>query len=262
MKNGTVLITGASGGIGYELAKQFAKNKFNLVIIARSKEKLEELKIELQEKYQVEVKVIVKDLAKKGAAGEVFEEIKTENINIDILVNNAGFGAYGFFKDIAWNRMEEMIQLNIIALAELTHLFLPEMVKRNSGKILNVASTAGFQPGPLMAVYYASKAFVLSFSEAVANELNNTNITVTALCPGPTESGFQKAASIEKVRLVRTGIVPTSEKVAAYGYDALMKGKKVAIEGGVNKMLVFSLRFAPRNLITSIVRKLQEVTKS
>jgi len=260
--NETVLITGASGGIGYELAKQFAMNKYNLLLVARSKDKLEKLKDELEKKYMVKVNVIVKDLAKKNAATELFNQIQKENTNIDILVNNAGVGAYGKFYNIDWQRQEEMIQLNITALTELTRLFLPGMIERKKGKILNVASTAGFQPGPLMAVYYASKAFVLSFTEAIANELSGTNITVTALCPGPTESGFQKAASIEHVRLVRTGIVPTSEKVAAYGYKALMKGKRVAVEGNINKLLVFSLRFAPRNLITSIVRKLQEVTKS
>lgn len=258
----TALITGASGGIGLELAKQFASNKHDLILVARSSDKLSALKTELEKEYLIKVKLIVKDLARNGAAAEVFNEVQNENITVDILVNNAGVGAYGKFYNIDWQRQEEMIRLNITALAELTRLFLPLMIERNSGKILNVASTAGFQPGPLMAVYYATKAFVLSFSEAIANELNDTNITVTALCPGPTESGFQKAASIEKVRLVRTGFVPSPQKVAIYGYKALMKGKKVAVEGSVNKILVFLIRFAPRNLITSVVRKLQEITKS
>ncbi len=174
--NETVLITGASGGIGYELAKQFAMNKYNLLLVARSKDKLEKLKDELEKKYMVKVNVIVKDLAKKNAATELFNQIQKENTNIDILVNNAGVGAYGKFYNIDWQRQEEMIQLNITALTELTRLFLPGMIERKNGKILNVASTAGFQPGPLMAVYYASKAFVLSFTEAIANELSGTNI--------------------------------------------------------------------------------------
>lgn len=261
-ENQTVLITGASGGIGYELAKQFAKNGFNLVLVARSKDKMEELKTGLEGKYKIGIKVISKDLARVGAANELFEELQSGNVIIDILVNNAGFGVYGKFYEKDMNRQEEMIQLNISSLTTLTRLFLPGMITRSRGKVLNVASTAAFQPGPLMAVYYATKAYVLSFSEALSNELNDTNVTVTALCPGPTESGFQKAASIEKARLVRTGIVPTSEKVAIYGFNALMEGKTVAVEGILNKILVFSVRLTPRKLITSIVRKLQEVTKS
>jgi Short-chain dehydrogenases of various substrate specificities len=263
MKNkDTVLITGASGGIGYELAKVFAEKGFNLVLVARSSAKLNELKKELLSEFEISVKIIVKDLTKENSAGEIYLELEKENIQIAVLVNNAGVGAYGRFYNIDLDRQKDMIRLNIISLVELTHLFLPSMLSNKKGKILNVASTAAFQPGPLMAVYYATKSFVLSFSQALLNELQGTGISVTALCPGPTESGFQKAASIEKVRLVRTGIVPSSKKVALYGYNALMKDKPVAVEGTLNKLLVFAVRFVPRKLITSVVRKLQEITKS
>jgi short-subunit dehydrogenase len=260
--NETALITGASGGIGLELARIFSKNGYNVVLAARSKEKLEILKEELERLYGINAFAAVCDLSEKGAAEKLYGGLKNSGIEIDVLVNNAGCGAYGKFHKIDWQRQADMIQLNITSLAELAWLCIPDMMKKGKGKILNVASTASFQPGPLMAVYYATKAFVLSFTEAVANELNDANITVTALCPGPTKSGFQKAASIEKVRLVRTGIVPSSAVVAAYGYYALMKGKRIAIEGKINKLLVLSLRLAPRSLITRVVRKLQEITKS
>ncbi len=252
------LITGASSGIGLELARIFASRKNNLVLTARSKDKLDALKTELAEKYGVSVKTIPKDLSEPGISQEIYDQLKAEDIQVECLVNNAGFGAFGLFHETGWRNEEKMIQLNVTALTHLTKLFLSLMVSRKSGRILNVASTAAFQPGPLMAVYYASKAYVLSFSEAIANELRGTGVTVTALCPGPTKSGFQKAASIEESRLVKGKKLPSSREVAEYGYRAMMRGKTVAIHGTGNRLLAFSVRFSPRRMVTAVVRKIQE----
>src|SRR5450759_4294399 len=188
--NRTALITGSSSGIGLELARIHAENGGNLVLVARSKNKLDELKEELENKYNVQVYTIGKDLSLPDSARDVYAELGQQNISVDYLINNAGFGDFGFFAESDWNKQEKMINLNITALAHLTRLFLPDMIKRGDGKILNLASTASFQPGPAMSVYFATKAFVLSFSEAVNNEVRDKGVTVTALCPGSTESGF------------------------------------------------------------------------
>ena len=183
------------------------------------------------------------------------------NFEIDYLINNAGFGDYGLFYESDWDKQERMINLNMLALTQLTHLFLPDMLKRKSGKIMNVASTAAFQPGPLMSVYYASKAYVLFFSEAIANELEGTGVTVTALCPGPTKSGFQKAANVEHSKMLNAKSIPTSKKVAEYGYKAMMKGKHVAVHGFMNKELTFFSRRAPKKFILKTVRRMNEGRK-
>lgn len=254
-----VLITGASSGIGLELAKIFAKNSFDLVVVARSKNKLEELKLNLEKEFKISVLVIDQDLADPTSPKALFDKLK--NQKIDILVNNAGFGDFGMFHKLSWEKSKEMIQVNITALTELTHLFLNEFIKHKSGKILNVASTAAFQPGPLMAVYYATKAYVLHFSEAISEELKNTGVTVTALCPGPTTSGFQKAASIENTKLVKGRNLPTSKEVAEYGYKALMEGQTVAIHGLFNKVGVGMVRLSPRGIVRRLVKKIQENVK-
>lgn len=254
----TALITGASNGIGYELAKVHAENGDNLVLVARNKSKLDELKTELEEKHKTAVYTIGKDLSVPNSALEVYDELKQKNISIDYLINNAGFGDFGLFAGSDWNKQEQMINLNILTLAHFTRLYLTDMIKRGNGKIMNVASTASFQPGPTMSVYFASKAFVLSFSEAVNNEVSEYGITVTALCPGATLSGFQAAASMQDSKLFEGNNFPTSREVAEFGYKAMMKGKSVAIHGLKNNILANSIRFIPRSLAVKAARKIQE----
>ena len=252
----TALITGASGGIGYELARIHAENGGDLVLVARSQEKMDELKGELEEKHGVTVYTIRKDLSLHGAAYEVYNKVNDLNIEIDYLINNAGFGDYKHFAVTDWPKQEKMINLNVITLAHLTRLFLPGMISRGSGKIMNVASVASFVPGPTMSVYFASKAFVLSFSEAVAEEVRGKGITVTALCPGPTVSNFHLVTHDGNKTKDRK--MPTSREVAAYGYRAMMKGKVVAVPGLDNKLLVALTWFLPKSLMVRILRSVQE----
>jgi hypothetical protein len=254
----TALITGASGGIGLELAREMAKAKHNLVLVARSADKLQSLAHELRQTYNVQVRTMAKDLADMQQVRDLYAELQRDKVQIDYLVNNAGFGDYAFFHEAAWNKLEGMIDLNMKSLTLLCHLFVQDMVQRGSGKIMNVASTAAFQPGPTMAVYYATKSYVLLLSEAMANELKDKGVTVTALCPGATESGFQAVAALEESRLVKGRKLPTSAEVAAYGYKAMMKGKMVAIHGFMNALMVFSVRFTPRNIVTKIARYVQD----
>lgn len=251
----TALITGASSGIGLELAKLHASKGGNLVIVARSKNKLEELKAELEKQYGIQVYVIGKDLAIPNAAIDVFEETEKQGIKIDYLINNAGFGLYGKFEKTDWFEENNMIQVNITALTQFTKLYLPQMIARKSGKILNIASTAAFVPGPTMAVYCATKPYVLSFSEALNNEVSHYGISVTALCPGATESGFSLAAKADKSALFTKTKLATSLDVAEFGYNAMLKGEQVAIHGILNKFLAFIVRFTPRALVVKISRK-------
>jgi uncharacterized protein len=254
----TALITGASNGIGLELAKVHAAKGGNLVLVARNKVKLDELKASLEKQYSIKVYTIGKDLSAPNAAHEVYNETNQNNIRIDYLINNAGFGDFGMFADSDWNKDLQMINLNITALTQFTKLYLKDMLKRGQGKIMNVASTAAFQSGPTMAIYYATKAYVLSFSEAINNELENKGITVTALCPGATESGFQAAAAMEESALVKGKKLPSSKEVAEYGYAAMIKGKTVAIHGLMNYLMANAIRFVPRALVVKITRKLQD----
>ncbi len=254
----SVLITGASNGIGYELAHIHAAKGDDLVLVARSAKKLEDLKRQLEQKYKVKVHTIARDLSEHNAAEQVYVETSKLALQIDYLVNNAGFGDFGMFAETDWGKEEQMINLNITTLVHLTKLYLQEMVKRKSGKIMNVASTAAFQPGPTMAVYYATKAFVLSFSEAINNEVSDKGVTVTALCPGATESGFQAAAAMEESALVKGKKLPSSKEVAEYGYKAMMKGKAVAIHGTMNAIMANAVRFLPRNLVVKVTRKVQD----
>jgi uncharacterized protein len=253
----TALITGASGGIGMELAKEFAKDKKDLILVARSEAKLQELATQLHTQFGVTVHILVKDLSNYSSAKETAEWCAQKNIAVDYLVNNAGFGDFGFFHESDWAKQEQMINLNITTLTYLTRLFLPAMVQRKYGRILNVASTAAFQPGPTMSVYYATKAYVLHFSEAISNELKGTGVTVTALCPGATESDFQNKAAMQESKLVKGKKLPGSAEVAAYGYRSMKKGKVVAIHGIMNYLLANSIRFAPRALVLKLVRFMQ-----
>jgi short-subunit dehydrogenase len=252
------LITGASSGIGLELAKEFAKKKCNLIITARSKDKLNELSQTLSRDYNIKVQVLALDLSLPETPRKIFQECLNQGWEIENLVNNAGFGDHGRFANAAWLKQKEMLQVNITALTELTHLFLPSMLKNKNGKILNVASTAAFQPGPLMAVYYATKAYVLSFSEALNEELSGTGITVTTLCPGPTASGFQKTANLNNVMLLQAAPLPSSEEVAKYAIDALYKRKSIAVHGWLNWAMAESVRFTPRKWVLKLVKRLQE----
>jgi len=256
--NKTALITGSTSGIGYELAYIHARQGGNLVLVARNKDKLEQIKKDLENKYKIDVYIIDKDLSIKNSAKNVYDEIIDKNITVDYLINNAGFGDYGFFNESDWGKLERMINLNITALTQLTKLFLFDMIKRRDGKIMNVASTAAFQSGPTMAVYYATKAYVLSFSEAINNEVKNSEVTVTTLCPGATQSGFQEAASLQESRLVKGRKLPTSKEVAEYGYNAMLKGKSVFIHGILNYLLANSVRFFPRSAVVKITRFIQD----
>lgn len=252
----TVLITGATSGIGYELAKLFAQAGFQLVLTARNEPKLRQVAHELSKSFDVTVKTIAKDLSSATAADEIYQEVKRGLLEVDILVNNAGFGAHGLFSDIPLSREIEMMQLNMISLTVLTKHFLKDMLKRNHGKILNVASTASFLPGPLMAVYYATKAYVLSFSEALSSELQGSGVTVTALCPGSTRTGFQKAAGLKDVKFVQMTMMDP-ERVAKDGYAALMKGKSLVISGLSNQIMISAVRFLPRNFVTRALKQIQ-----
>jgi short-subunit dehydrogenase len=250
----TALITGASSGIGYELAKLFAKDQTDLVLVARSREKLEEFASDLQQKHSITARVFAIDLSQASAPAEVFSFTEKQAINVDYLINNAGFGVRDGFASTDINQILEMIQLNIAALTHLTKLYLPNMLNQKSGKILNVASTAAFQPGPWMAVYYATKAYVLSFSEALANELAKTGVTVTTLCPGPTPTGFQKRAGAQNIQLMKSKILPALDAavVAKQGYEGMMREKKVIIPGFMNRLLALGARVGPRDLSTAI----------
>jgi len=252
-----VLITGASGGIGYELAKLFARDHHNLVLVARSADKLAQVATELQA-HGVTVKTIALDLAATPAPKFLFDQLQREGIAIEILVNNAGFGAFGEFAQMPIDEVLGQIDLNIRALTELTRLFLPPMIARRSGRIMHVASTAAFQPGPLMAVYYATKAYVLSFSEAIANELSDTGVTVTCFCPGATHTDFAKRAGMENSRLFKQVGAMSAEKVALDGYRAVMEGRGLAISGAHNWLVAQSTRFAPRKMVTAISRWIAE----
>lgn len=257
----TALITGASNGIGLELAKIHASKGGNLVLVARNKSKLDELKTTLESEYKISVFTIGKDLSTPNAAQEVYEEIKQQKIQIDYLINNAGFGDFGMFVETDWNKESQMINLNITTLTQFTKLYLKDMVSLGKGKIMNVASTAAFQSGPTMAVYYATKSYVLSFSEAVNNEVQDKGVTVTTFCPGATESGFQEAAAMEESNLVKGKKLPTAKEVAEYGYGSMIKGKTVAIHGFMNWIMANSVRFIPRAIVVKVTRKIQDKAK-
>ena len=260
MAKKTALITGGSMGIGLELAKQFAAHGHDLVLVARNVDQLEAAAGKIEGKYGVSVRTISMDLTDGDAPPRLFDSLTADGVQIDFLVNNAGFGLGGEFADTDIDRELDMIQVNCSALIHLTKLFLPAMLKRKEGRILNLASLASFQAGPGHSIYYASKAFVLSFSEAIAEELRRTGVTVTALCPGPTESNFAERAGTSKSRLFTQAKVASAEDVARFGYAEMMKGTRVAIPGMQNKLMVQAQRIAPRILVNRIAGRMQDKT--
>lgn len=259
MSTKTALITGASTGIGKELAKIHASKGGNLIIIARSESKLNELKKELEQQYKINVLVIAKDLSDVNAPQEIYDEVKNQGIKIEYLINNAGFGALGKFQNVDLARQISMINLNITALTALTHLFLPDFIQQNSGKILNTSSTASLMPGPLQAVYFATKAYVTSFSNALSEELHHTNITVTNLMPGATESEFGAISGMDKTDMFKE--TATAYSVALDGYNGMIKGKIDVISGlkPMQKLLIVMIMFMPKKMILKQIRQMQEV---
>ena len=247
----TALITGASSGIGLELARIFAADKSDLVLVARRRERLESLADQLRQRHGVKVTVLAHDLTAPGVSEALQQQLCEEGISISVLVNNAGFGAVGPYHELPLENQLEMIQLNVMALTELTRRLVPEMVARGRGAILNVASTAAFQPGGNMAVYFATKAFVLSLSESLAEELRPTGVTVTCLCPGPTATEFGVRSGVDQTVLFRLGTV-SARYVARQGYQALRRRKVVKIPGAISWFVTFMLRFTPRWLVRKI----------
>ncbi|WP_299118759.1 SDR family oxidoreductase [uncultured Winogradskyella sp.] len=252
----TALVTGAASGLGFELALLLAKDGYNLILIDIDSEKLQEAKIRILKNYHTKITLLIKDLSLINIAEEIYNDLNATDI--DVIVNNAGFGLFGTFHDTDWKRESEMLHLHIITTTHLIKLILPGMVKRGSGKILNLSSLAAFQPGPLMALYYASKSYLLSFSQAISNELKGTGVTVTVLCPGPTKTSFQDVVS-EGVGDNKIGFnMACPKQVAAYGYKAMHNSRVVAIPGLFNKFLSILPRMLTRNRTTKIVRKIQD----
>jgi short-subunit dehydrogenase len=253
----TALITGASGGIGLELARIFAREGYNLVLVARSSDKLEQIGADLSKRHGVSVLSLPKDLSDPASPDEIHARLLDAKIEIDVLVNNAGFTVFGPFVENDFSKEQELMQVNMVTLTHLTKLFLKPMVERGWGRVMNVASTAAFQPGPLMACYYASKAYVLYFSEALHSELEGSGVTVTAFCPGPTETGFQKRGEMEDSRLVAGRRLLDSKTVARAGYRALMRGQAVLIIGPSSWLFVQTIRFLPRAVVRRFVKRAQ-----
>lgn len=253
----TALVTGASGGIGTELARLFAADGHDLVLVGRRRDRLDALASELAARHHVRCTVLARDLARAGEGTAVFGEIESLDLDISVLVNNAGFATYGPFAGTDLQRQLDLLRVNIEALTELTWRSLPGMIEKRRGHVLNVASTAAFQPGPLMAVYYASKAYVLSFSEAIAEETRGTGVTVTALCPGPVATGFQAAAEMDGARLLRVP-GPDAAAVARAAYAGMWRGRRVVVPGALNRLAAQAYRVLPRGVMTRIVRRLNE----
>ena len=260
-----VLITGASSGIGKALAIEFAKKKYNIIAVAQDPQKLSNLKSEAESTYNVIVHTIEKDLAQDRAAAELYDTIKQKGWNVDILVNDAGVGERGFFTDNSFEKYSEIIHLNILALTQLTHLYLKEMIFRNEGRILQLGSIAGFQPGPLMAVYHASKAYVVSLSEALATELNDmgSEVTITCLCPGPTDTDFFSRANALNTNVYKNKetTMKSPEEVAEGAIDALMNGERIYIHGAMNKVTTFIRRAIPKSMQANMQKKYYETAE-
>lgn len=252
------VVTGASSGFGYEFAKLLAEDSYDLILIGSNSTGLEEVKLELENKYPNHIDLFVCDLSKPGSTEVIYSFI--EKYNIDILINNAGFGFSGFFAATNWKYEEEMIHLHVLTLTHLTKLVLADMIARGNGRIMNVSSVAAFQAGPLMAVYYATKAYVLLFSEALANEVKGTGVTVTVFCPGQTATNFQKTvAEYSNLKLSETGLIMADPvKIAKIGYKAMLAGKSVSVPGIINKLIVQMNRIMPRRATISLVRIMQE----
>lgn len=254
--NKTALVTGAASGLGLELALLLAKDSYNLILIDIDEENLQRSQEQISAENEVDIQLLTKDLSKPNVAEEIFREIN--QTPIDVLINNAGFGLFGTFTDTDWERESQMLNLHIMTTTHLTKLLLKGMVEKDSGRILNMSSLAAFQPGPLMSLYYASKAYILSFSEAIANELKGTGVTVTVLCPGQTNTSFQSVVSDSSSDNKIGFNIACPKSVALYGYKAMMKGKTVAIPGKINKFLATIHRFVTRGMATKIIRNIQE----
>ncbi len=255
----TALITGASAGLGAELAWLFAAAKHDVVLVARRQDKLDALAKDIQAKHEVKAHVLAEDLAKPGAAARIASALEKLGIDIEFLVNNAGFGGTGAFAERELGREMEMVQVNIVALLELTHLLLPAMIARKSGRVLNIGSTAGFVPGAFMAVYYASKAFVNSFTEALSVELAGTGVTATVSCPGATATEFAQVAGNDKTPLFKSRVMGARE-VAEDAYHAMMRGEAMSVAGFMNKVRIASLRLAPRGMARNVAANLNKAT--
>lgn len=241
----TALITGASTGLGADFAKILAGQRINLILVSRNKERLQELSHKLTKAHNVTCHVIATDLAEPGSAKKLIEEVNSRKLQVDILINNAGYGLWGPFAESDFSEMSGMIQLNVNTLTELSRLVLPNMIANKSGRILNVASTAAFQPGPWMGVYYATKAYVLSFGEALAEELKGSGVSVTTLCPGPTKTEFFDRAKVGNVRL-RKFLFADSMACAKNGIDAMFQGRAVVVDGVMNWVVTLTARILPR----------------
>jgi short-subunit dehydrogenase len=261
MKTDTVLITGAASGIGLALAREFAKHGHDLVLTSRVDSELSDVAAELTAKHEIDVNTLALDLEQPDAPKQLFDSIQSEDMEIDILVNNAGLGYRGEFWELPLENQLSIIRVNVEAVVRLTHLFLPQMINRNHGRLLNTASIAGFEPGPLLAVYHASKAFVLSFTEALAVELEETNITVTALCPGATDTDFFPKAGMLETKAFQKGPVMAPKEVAELGYKALMRGDRTVVAGGANKAMVFARRFMSEGAQAKMNKKFYEPAK-
>ncbi|HEY0963855.1 MAG TPA: SDR family oxidoreductase [Pseudomonadales bacterium] len=259
MNTQTVLITGASSGIGKALARQFAAEGFAIVAVASNEAKLSLAAVELRADHAVDIVEIAKDLTQSSAPQEIYDELRRRGITIDILVNDAGIGQGGTFGTSPIDKDIEIIRLNVESLTRLTKLFLNDMLLRDSGRILNVGSVAGFQPGPLLAVYHATKAYVNSFSEALAEELKDTNVSVTLLCPGPTNTDFFERADLDDSRIFESGMLMEPEEVAEIAYDALMDGERVVIPGMSNRVMTFTRRLMPLAMQAKLNKKFYEV---
>ncbi|MEW6145394.1 MAG: SDR family oxidoreductase [Thermodesulfobacteriota bacterium] len=256
MANETALITGASSGIGLELARLFAADDSNLVLVARREERLQALADELKSEFGVDVFIMPKDLSEKSAPREIFDTLEKEGLQIDVVVNNAGFGARGSFADLGEEAQIDMIMVNVTALTHLTRLFLPGIIERGRGGILNVGSLAGFQPGPNLAVYYATKAYVLSFTEALSEEIKNPNIKITCLAPGPVRTEFGSKSELDDSLLFKMSLMDV-EPVVKAGYEGFRRGDVIVLPGIKQKLIPFLLRFTPRFLVRKIVKSLQ-----
>ena len=252
ISRGTAVITGASRGIGREFAMILAENGYDLVLTARDRERLASLADELENTFGTRSEVILSDLSEEGAAEAVSGAIFEKGIVADILINNAGFGIYGNFSENDGRELSRMIKCNITSPTLLTRALLPGMLERDRGMILNVASTASFRAGPLTAVYSASKSYLLSFSRALSSELRNTGVTVTALCPGPVDTGFAKSAGMSRSGLAGKRRLPSARKVALFGYEAMIRGKPIAVHGFANKLVVFASRVLPSALLAAL----------
>lgn len=257
MKTKTALVTGAASGFGFEFAKLLASDRYALILADKDEARLAMVKEQLQDQFNVPAGTIVSDLSKPQAASEIYAE--TKDMAIEILINNAGYGLFGFFTQTDWEKEEKMIGLHVTTTTHLTKLFVSDMVKRGNGKIMNVSSMAAFQPGPLMAVYYATKTYLLSFTEALANEVKGTGVTVTAFCPGQTKTGFQdNVARASNAHRSKSAWIADPAKVARVGYLAMQSGKPLSVPGVGNKSIVLLNRFLPRRVVISLVRILQE----